>query len=308
MLGCLDHNMGRRYTRLVVDTDPLVSFRNLTEERLAHILPAANTVPTRLHEAMRYATLAPGKRLRPGLCMASSMAVGGQAEDALDAGCAAELIHCFSLIHDDLPAIDNDDLRRGRPTCHVVYGEALAILAGDALFALAFETVASCSENSDRVARCVRVLSRATGSEGLVGGEVLDILSEGGEPDAAVLQVIHERKTGSLIATSCEMGAILGGGSLDQVARLADFGMAIGLGFQIADDILNETGNSDDLGKAVGSDRDLNKLTYPSVLGLERSREAAEECYRQALAHLEGLPGDSGPLRSLAEFAISRNH
>ena len=257
---------------------------------------------------MRYSALAPGKRLRPALAMASAEAFSGQPESALDAGCAAELIHCFSLIHDDLPSIDDDDLRRGRPTCHVKFGEAMAILAGDALFALAFEVISECSSDHGLVSQCVRVLSRATGSSGLVGGEVLDILSEGGEPDFDLLNVIHRQKTGALIAASCEMGALLGGATRQQAEKMAQFGMTIGLAFQIADDILNETGSAEELGKAVGSDSDRRKLTYPSVIGIEASQQAAREMLDQAITFLDSAPGDTSPLRELAGFAIARNH
>ena len=290
----------------MVDSPRLVSFREAVERRLEEILPAATELPTELHEAMRYTALAPGKRLRPLLAMAAAEAVGGESDNALDAGCAAELIHCFSLIHDDLPSIDNDELRRGRPTAHIQFGEAMAILAGDALFALAFEVVAGCSSRSDLVAPCVRSLSKATGSSGLVGGEVLDILAEGKEPKMEMLQLIHRQKTGSLISAACEMGAILGGGSAEEVKNLATFGMHIGLAFQIADDILNETGTPEELGKAVGSDRDRNKLTYPTLMGIEESRKAAEGEHNLALDYLEGLKGKSESIRELAGFAVTR--
>ena len=181
----------------------LTTYRTLAENRLAELLPPESTVPQKLHEAMRYSALAPGKRLRPALCMAAAEAVGARPEVALDAGCAAELVHAFSLIHDDLPAIDNDELRRGRPTCHVVFGEAMALLAGDALFALAFQILGEGGYSAE-VSLC---LARASGSSGLVGGEVLDVLSEGLPPDMELLKTIHARKTGALIAAACEMGA-----------------------------------------------------------------------------------------------------
>lgn len=290
----------------MVDSPRLVSFREAVERRLEEILPAATELPTELHEAMRYSALAPGKRLRPLLAMAAAEAVGGKPNDALDAGCAAELIHCFSLIHDDLPSIDNDDLRRGRPTAHIQFGEAMAILAGDALFALAFEVVAGCSDQAALITPCVRSLSKATGSTGLVGGEVLDILAEGKEPKMEMLQLIHRQKTGSLISAACEMGAILGGGSPGERENLATFGMHIGLAFQIADDILNETGTPEELGKAVGSDRDRNKLTYPTLMGIEESRIAAENEHNLALSYLGNLKGDTGSIRELAGFAVTR--
>ena len=255
---------------------------------------------------MRYSALAPGKRLRPGLCLAASEAVGGTDEDALDAACALEMVHCFSLIHDDLPSIDDDDLRRGRPTCHKVYGEAIAILAGDALFALAFQIAASTYEPS-KSARCAALLAAASGTPGLVAGEVLDVLSEGTEPTLELVQQIHAWKTGSLIAASCEIGAILGGASEKDIQAIRDFGTNVGLAFQIADDILNETSTEEQLGKAVGSDRARMKQTYPAVMGLESARTAAETAVNNALNSLQGLSGDTSALADLARYSMDRS-
>lgn len=260
-----------------------------------------------LHEAMRYSCLAPGKRLRPALCMASAKSVGASAQSVIDAACAIEMVHCFSLIHDDLPAIDDDDLRRGLPTCHKRFGDAIAILAGDALFSLAFESLSHCAGDPARVLRSVQILTKATGSDGLVGGEVVDVLSEGKPVDAQTLQFIHSKKTGSLMAASCEIGAILGGASDDQAARLASFGQQVGLAFQIADDILNETSDPERLGKAVGSDREREKATYTALFGLERARALAEETVAQARASLEGFECTSF-LSELADFTIRRLH
>lgn len=255
---------------------------------------------------MRYSALAPGKRLRPALCMASSEAVGGASLDSLDAGCAAELVHCFSLIHDDLPAIDDDELRRGRPTCHVVFGEAMAILAGDALFALAFQVASEIDAQPERVQSVVSALARATGSAGLVGGEVLDILAEGTEPDRGQLQVIHERKTGALIAVCCTMGGVLSGASAQDLARLALYGGHIGLAFQIADDVLNVTGTEEAIGKAVGSDRAMGKQTYPALMGVERAEAEARDHADRALEAIEALDGDTAGLVELARFSVDR--
>ncbi len=282
----------------------LESFRGLIDSRLSVILPPAGDVPEVLHEAMRYCALAPGKRLRPALAMASAEAVGGTALQALDQACALELVHCFSLIHDDLPAIDDDDLRRGLPTCHKVYGEAVAILAGDALFALAFEVMANSPPAV--VSQAVLLLAQAAGTSGLVGGEVLDILAEGVPPDRALLETIHSRKTGALIAASCEIGALIGGGTPRQVQTLRTFGEEIGLAFQIADDILNETSTAAELGKAVGSDRARGKLTYPSVIGLPKSNLAAQSAMAQAMQTLDSIENDTTALRALAAFAVKR--
>ncbi len=252
---------------------------------------------------MRYGVLGPGKRLRPALTMACCAACGTAPEQALDAGCAVEFVHCFSLIHDDLPAIDNDDLRRGRKTCHVVYGEPMAILAGDALFALAFETLA----RTPCGAAGVLELAQSVGYGGVVGGEALDILSENAEHDAGTLTRIHREKTGALFSAACALGGMCAGASHERIVELRDYGMSLGLAFQIADDILNETSTSEQLGKAAGSDAAMRKLTYPAVYGLEHSRELASRAVHSALKALDNLPDDTDWLRSLAWFTIERS-
>ncbi|MBL8048686.1 MAG: polyprenyl synthetase family protein [Chthonomonas sp.] len=269
----------------------------LVEPRLAELI-ATGPDALAVEEAMAYSLLAPGKRLRPVLAMASSAAVGGVAEAALDAGCAVEMVHCFSLIHDDLPAIDNDDLRRGRPTCHKVYGEAMAILAGDGLFARAFAVIAP----SGTLA--VAELARASGE--LVLGEARDILSEGAPANAATLQAIHAQKTGALFGAACAIGAICGGGAPGHVGQLRSYGLALGLAFQIADDVLNETSSAEVLGKAAGSDRELGKMTYPALFGLEESRRMALSARDEAIGFLAGLPTPTPLLADLAEYACAR--
>ncbi len=289
----------------------LQAYANAVNARLDLLLPPPTSVPIELHEAMRYSCLANGKRLRPALCLASAEAVGAPALAVLDAACAVEMVHCFSLIHDDLPAIDDDDLRRGQPTCHKRFGEAIAILAGDALFSLAFEVLANSkfqipnSKIQNPVLRAVQVLTRATGSDGLVGGEVVDVLSEGVPIDANQLEYIHSRKTGALIGASCEIGAIMGGGTERQVAALAEFGRTIGLAFQIVDDILNETSDSIKLGKSVGSDRERSKATYTKRFGLLEARRLAESTVARAKAGLAGVPSES-LLHGLADFTVQR--
>lgn len=255
---------------------------------------------------MRYSALAPGKRLRPVLCLAAAEAVGGDIDHVIDAACALELVHAFSLIHDDLPAIDNDDLRRGRPTCHVKFGEATAILAGDALFALAFDLVTSVPASPARVVRAVQVLARASGADGLVAGEIVDVLTEGQPYDAATLDYIHSRKTGALLAASCEMGALLSEADEDQVIALRTYGQHLGLAFQIADDILNETATEEELGKATGSDRSRGKATYPHLHGIEGARDAAARETELAIAALPQSLQNRDFLVSLAEFTIQR--
>ncbi|MBX3118943.1 MAG: polyprenyl synthetase family protein [Fimbriimonadaceae bacterium] len=290
-----------------MDAETLLwSYRDLTDRRLNELLPPATQSPVELHEAMRYSGAAPGKRLRPALCMACCEAVGGKPEDAVDAGCAIELVHAFSLIHDDLPAIDDDELRRGRPTCHVQFGDAIAILAGDALFSLAFEVLSHCPGEPSRVLRSLQVLGSASGSSGLVGGEVLDVLSEGQPATAELIERIHRQKTGALIAASCAIGAILGGGSDSQVSALENFGQRIGLAFQMADDILNETSTPEKLGKSAGSDRERQKATYPAVYGLSETREKACQLVEQAVNNLPAGIDEAGHLHSLAWYAVNR--
>ncbi|MCW5943096.1 MAG: polyprenyl synthetase family protein [Fimbriimonadaceae bacterium] len=293
-----------------MSADPaLKSYASMVDSRLDALLPPETQRPSELHRAMRYSCLAPGKRLRPALCMASAGAVGGDPTAALDAGCAVEMLHCFSLIHDDLPAIDNDDLRRGRPTCHRVYGEALAILAGDALFARSLEVLAGIAAQDSVRVRSVSLLTRAAGSDGLVGGEVLDVLSEGRDVDAETLRFIHSRKTGALIAAACQIGGLLGGGSEAQVQALGAFATDIGLAFQIADDLLNVLSTADALGKSTGSDRERAKATYPALYGVQRSREIADEAVVRAIAALDPLPDNPSreALRTLARFAVERD-
>lgn len=284
----------------------LKAYAAIVDSRLDSLLPQPSQRPFKLHEAMRYSCLAPGKRLRPALCMVAAEAVGGTQDIALDAGCAVEMVHCFSLIHDDLPAIDNDDLRRGRPTCHKVYGEALAILAGDALFALAFQTLGGVDSEPSRVVRSLRCLTRAVGSDGLVGGEVEDVLAEGEALDAERLAFIHSRKTGALFSAACEIGGILGGGTDEQVFALRAYGQHLGLAFQVADDLLNELSTVEALGKAAGSDREREKATYPALHGIDGARTEAYRQVELAVESVRGLTRRVSELESLARFAVER--
>jgi geranylgeranyl diphosphate synthase, type II len=280
------------------------AYRERVDARLSELLPLEDQEPTQLSAAMRYSALAPGKRLRPALCMASARAVGAAPDAALDAACALELVHCFSLIHDDLPAIDDDDLRRGMPTCHKQFGEAIALLAGDALFALAFEVLAHSRGSSDRVLRSVLTLARATGAGGLVGGEVVDVLSEGTDFTEHDVRMIHARKTGALISAACQIGGLLGGGDEEQNARLTEYGEHVGLAFQIADDLLNELSTPEQLGKAAGSDRLRRKATFPALHGVEASREAARYEVERALERLHPIASDE--LAALAWYSVDR--
>ncbi len=274
---------------------------------LARLLPAEENEPAELHEALRYAALGPGKRLRPALVGLSAAAVGGETEATREAGCAVEMVHAFSLVHDDLPALDDDDLRRGRPTVHRRFGEAVAILAGDALFALAFGVVGDLDAPPERVVLVLRELAKATGPGGLVGGETIDILSEGVEVDVETLKRIHERKTGALISGACAIGAILGGGDEGQVESLREYGRRVGLAFQIADDVLGATSTREALGKS-SRDEERGKATYPALFGVEKSREMGRTLAREAASCLgpDLLPEPRELLTELARHAVER--
>ncbi len=278
-----------------------------TNALLARLLPPEESEPAELHEAIHYAALSPGKRLRPALVLLSAEAVGGGGDVPREAGCAVEMIHAFSLVHDDLPALDNDDLRRGRPTAHRRYGEAVAILAGDALFALAFGVVGSLQTPASAIVRVVQELATATGPSGLVGGETIDILSEGVEVDFETLKRIHERKTGSLISGACAIGAILGGGGESGIASLREYGRCVGLAFQIADDVLSVTSTREQLGKS-SRDSDRGKATYPALFGVEKSREMGLTLALEAAECLETdlRPEPRTMLTELARHAVER--
>ena len=262
-----------------------------------------------LHEAMRYSLLAGGKRLRPALCLASCEAVGGDPERAIAPAVALELIHTYSLIHDDLPCMDDDDLRRGRPTSHRVYGEAMAVLAGDGLLTRAFGVLLE-EEGLGGEARVEmgKILATAAGSQGMVGGQALDLAAEGSEDvDIPTLQYIHTHKTGALFSAACRLGAIAGGAAEDVVSNLGKFGLKIGLAFQVVDDLLDETQGSEELGKKSGKDRARGKATYPRLLGHSESRRRVEELSEEArtIARSFGERGES--LDHLSRFLVSRS-
>jgi geranylgeranyl diphosphate synthase, type II len=283
--------------------------RALVDAALDRVLPAIDAVPVTLHRAMRYSVLAPGKRLRPTLVIAGAEAVGGAAEAVLDTACALELIHTYSLIHDDLPAMDDDDYRRGRLTNHKVFGEAMAILAGDALLTLAFRLVA---DNAARlaeprmIARVVAEVADAAGTDGMVGGQVIDIESEGKDVGPDTLEYIHRHKTAALIRVSLTAGATLGGGRDEQVAPIRRAGEALGLAFQIVDDILDVEGSLAELGKTAGSDVRKKKVTYPALHGLDASKRKARELIEETKRVLEPLGPSAEPIRALADFVFER--
>lgn len=281
--------------------------RLIVEEALEAALPEREGVEARIVEAMRYSLFAGGKRLRPILCLAAAEAVGGEIKAALPAACALEMIHTYSLIHDDLPAMDDDDLRRGKPTSHKVFGEAIAILAGDGLLTEAFVVLGDCNILlPERAVQLVGVIARAASYRGMVGGQVVDMLSQNKPADLKTVQQMHSRKTAALISAAAESGALAGGGTDDQVAALAKYGRAVGLAFQIADDILDIEGDTELLGKTTGADLARGKVTYPAAAGLERSREAARDLVNDAITELERFDERADPLRALARYIITR--
>jgi geranylgeranyl diphosphate synthase type II len=265
--------------------------------------------PESLRDAMRYSLLAGGKRLRPILCLASCELAGGDAALALPTATALEMIHTMSLIHDDLPAMDDDDLRRGRPTNHKVFGEATAILAGDALLTRAFEMVALRSPGvpAERLLKVVGELSLAAGAPGLVGGQIVDLASEGVEVDRDTLEYIHLHKTGALLQASVLTGALIGGADDDLIEALRTYSRAIGLAFQIIDDILDVTASSEVLGKTAGKDLTADKTTYPKLLGLEESKARAEALVKEACEVLNPWAEKAQPLLALARYITSRD-
>ena len=271
-------------------------------------VPPESRDPSVIHRAMRYSLFAGGKRIRPLLAIAAAEAISDGPSGIEDAACSLELIHTYSLIHDDLPALDNDDLRRGRPTCHKVFGDAMAILAGDALLTLAFEVLATLENvDADRRIRLVAELATAAGTAGgMIGGQVNDLEGEGQPPTAELLESIHRAKTGALLRASVRMGAIYAGANDAQLTALTCFGEHIGLAFQIVDDVLDVEQPSEALGKTAGKDAQQNKITFPAVYGLERSRAMAEQ--ERMAAHLALRPfGDrAGRLRQLADLVVQR--
>ncbi|MHC4939717.1 MAG: polyprenyl synthetase family protein [Planctomycetota bacterium] len=284
----------------------LVEAQEWVNAALDRHLPSGRDEPRRLHEAMRYAVFAGGKRLRPAITLAACRAAGGNEDDAISSACALEMLHTYSLIHDDLPAIDDDDLRRGRPTCHVQFDEATAILAGDALQTEAFRVLAEHTPRTDAIPRLIAEFARAAGSAGMVGGEIADIEAEGAEPDLARAQFIHERKTAALFRGSAVMGGLAGGAGDEVLAALRDYGHALGLAFQIVDDVLDETGDAATLGKSPGKDRAARKMSYPAAVGLEASRDHARAWADKAKAAVAGL-ASPGLLTALADMTVSRS-
>jgi geranylgeranyl diphosphate synthase type II len=285
--------------------------QKIVEEALQHYLPA-DDIPAKIYEAVHYSVFNGGKRIRPILCLAAAEAVGGDLASAMPVACALELIHTYSLIHDDLPAMDNDDFRRGKPTCHKVFGEDMAILAGDALLTEAFvllsraEKVRLSGFSAERRLAVIQEIAYAAGICGMVGGQALDVLSGKSESGEDTLREIHRRKTGALIVAAVKSGAIIFNAGKDKIQSLAEYGINAGLAFQIADDILNVEGDRELMGKETGSDAAHNKLTYPSLLGMELAKEKLAKYIDAAVGSLSNFDERAMPLIVIARYVMER--
>lgn len=287
----------------------LVARQKEVDRALDRFLPKATVPPATIHKAMRYSLFAGGKRLRPILCLAAAEACGGKTKAALPPACAVECIHTYSLIHDDLPSMDNDDLRRGRPTCHKVFGDAIAILAGDALLTIAFEIATQTAPVSRYKLRDVfHEITGAAGSRKLIAGQVADLEAEGQRITRTQLRSIHENKTAALLTTSIRLGAMAANATAKQLAAVTAFGRALGLAFQVIDDILDVTQTSDKLGKSAGKDVAAKKATYPAVIGLEKSRAEANRLTSRADAALANFDGSADWLREIAKHLLAREY
>jgi geranylgeranyl diphosphate synthase type II len=282
--------------------------RTAVDAALDRLIPLETQHPVSIHKAMRHSVFAGGKRLRPVLCMEAGRMVAGSLPAGIEElGAALEMLHTYSLIHDDLPALDNDDLRRGRPTCHKVFGEAIAILAGDALQTQAYEVMARLKCPAEARVRIVEEIARGTGTvNGMIGGQVVDLEAEHTKPDAAMLEYIHGAKTAALITASLVSGGLYAGADHLEVAHLRAFGRSIGLAFQIVDDILDVTQTSEQLGKTAGKDTVAEKATYPSLFGVEQSERKADELVSKAFAELDSFGARAETLKELARFLVER--
>lgn len=286
----------------------LENYRVRVEQQLNAYAQFDSGCPQHLGDAIRYSLLAPGKRIRPLLVLAAAKICGGEIENALPAACAVEMIHNYSLIHDDLPAMDDDDMRRGRPTCHIQFNEATAILAGDALIPLAFEIISRDTRPVAAALQCVTALARAAGATELVGGQADDLNLQFSGPDVEALERIHQRKTGALLSVSLELGAISAEASEKNRQSLIKYGKHLGLAFQIADDLLDLRGSQDKMGKRIGKDADRGKLTYPAVLGESQSEQRAQVMVETAIEALQSFGPAAQPLEQLAQFVVNRSH
>jgi geranylgeranyl diphosphate synthase, type II len=286
----------------------LAAQQQLIDRELERLLPADNVPPETIHRAMRYSLFAGGKRVRPILCLEAARAIADEPRGVETAACSLEFVHTYSLIHDDLPALDNDDYRRGKLTCHKMFGEAIAILAGDALLTLAFQTLSAMnSVADDRKTRIITELAKAAGTVGgMIGGQVADLEGEGQTPNAQLLESIHRAKTGALLRSSVRMGAIYAGADEEQLAAISRYGEHIGLAFQIVDDVLDVEQSSEALGKTAGKDAQQKKITFPAVYGLAESRRMAEQERAGAHQAVAGFGARADRLRELADLIVQR--
>ena len=284
--------------------------QQLTDKALERLLPSSTQRPESIHQAMRHSVFAGGKRLRPILCMEAARMISGKLPEGIEElGSALEMLHTYSLIHDDLPALDNDDLRRGKPTCHVVFGEAIAILAGDALQTHAYEVLARLKCPPEARVRIIEEIAHATGTvNGMIGGQVKDLEAERQKPDAETLEYIHRSKTGALLTASLATGGIYAGGSYAEVQRLRDFGRCIGLAFQIVDDVLDVTQSSEQLGKTAGKDTASEKATYPALFGVEESLRKADGLVSSGCNALDSFGQRANTLKELAHYLVDRKN
>jgi geranylgeranyl diphosphate synthase type II len=287
----------------------LLDRRKIVEEALFRYLPAKSNKPVEIYQAIHYSVFAGGKRIRPILCLAAVEACGGDMAPAMPVACALELIHTYSLIHDDLPVMDNDDFRRGKPTCHKVFGEKIAVLAGDALLTEAFVLLSRAEKirfSAERRLAVIREIAQAAGIAGMVGGQTLDVLSEKSRPDREVLYEIHRRKTAALIEAAVKSGAIMSNARDNKIAALAEYGGNIGMAFQIADDILNVEGDRELMGKETGSDSALGKVTYPSLMGMDSAKAELQKHINAAIDRLSIFDKRALPLRLIARYIMER--
>ena len=287
----------------------LKKYQRLIDHTLTINLPASRKPPVLIHKAMRYSLFAGGKRLRPILCLAAAEACGGQSKEALPLACAVECIHTYSLIHDDLPCMDNDDFRRGKPTAHKVFGEGIAVLAGDALLTFAFEIAAQCKAwPRYSHATIIHEIAQAAGSQFLIAGQVMDIENEGKRISLVTLQKIHENKTAALLRTSLRLGAMSANATTLQLKRISEFGQALGLAFQIIDDILDITQTTEQLGKSAGKDIKAKKATYPALLGLKKAKQEADRWTHKAHQALKPFGKQAKNLSAIADYLLQRKY
>lgn len=288
--------------------DTLKQGQELADSALERLLPSGTQYPASIHQAMRHSVFAGGKRLRPILCMETARMVRGEHVAGVeDLGAAIEMLHTYSLIHDDLPALDNDDLRRGRPTCHVAFGEATAVLAGDALQTYAYEVMSRLQCPAEAKIKIIEELAHGTGTlDGMIGGQVVDLEAEHSKPDATTLEYIHRAKTGALITSSLVTGCFYAGATATEIQRVREFGRAAGLAFQIADDILDVTQTSEQLGKTAGKDLTAEKATYPALYGLEKAEQMASQLINTACSALDSFGQRSNTLKELARYLVER--